>query len=102
MRLIACLARVFGQAPILVVADSWFGNNGLLKPLRAALGPRGHLLSRLRVNAVLYEEPTPTPGVPGRPRKYGPRLGSSAQLAATLRTGARAYRPNLYGAGGAR
>ena len=32
VRLIARLAKVFGQAPILVVADSWFGNNGLLAP----------------------------------------------------------------------
>ena len=97
VRLIERLARVFARAPILVVADSWFGNNGLLKPLRAALGPRAHLLSRLRVNAVLYEQPTPTPGAPGRPRKYGARLGNTAQLAATLRSGARAYTLNLYG-----
>ena len=66
VRLLAALAGVFGQAPILVVADSWFGNQGLLKPLRAALGPRAHLLSRLRVNAVLYERPTPTPGAASR------------------------------------
>ena len=55
VRLLAAWARVFGQVPILVVADSWFGNQGLLKPLRAALGPRAPLLSRLRVNAVRYE-----------------------------------------------
>jgi hypothetical protein len=97
VRLIAALARVFGQVPILVVADSWFGNNGLLKPLRAALGPRAHLLSRLRVNAVLYERPTPTPGTSGRPRKYGPRLGNAAKLAANLRAEARPYTLNLYG-----
>ncbi|MGB5560140.1 MAG: transposase, partial [Paracoccaceae bacterium] len=97
VRLIARLAKVFGQAPILVVADSWFGNNGLLKPLRAALGPRAHLLSRLRVNAVLYEQPTATPGTAGRPRKYGERLGNTAQLAAAVRLDARTYTINLYG-----
>jgi len=97
VRLIAALARVFGQVPILVVADSWFGNQGLLKPLRAALGPRAHLLSRLRVNAVLYERPTPTPGTSGRPRKYGARSGNTAQLATALRADARAYTLNLYG-----
>jgi hypothetical protein len=47
VRLIGDLAKVFATAPVLVVAYSWFGNNGLLKPLRAALGPRAHLLSRL-------------------------------------------------------
>jgi len=97
VRLVAALARVFGQAPILVVADSWFGNNGLLKPLRAALGPRAHLLSRLRVNTVLYDLPAATAGVPGRPRKYGARLGNTATLAATLRAEAHAYTLNLYG-----
>jgi hypothetical protein len=70
---------------------------GVLKPLRAALGPRAHLLSRLRVNAALYAPPTPTPGATGRPHKYGARLGNATQLAATLRTGAHAYTLNLYG-----
>ena len=95
VRLLAALAGVFGQAPILVVADSWFGNQGLLKPLRAALGPRAHRLSRLRVNAVRYERPAPTPGTAGRPRKYGARLGNAAQLAADLRAEARTYTLNL-------
>lgn len=85
------LARVFGQVPVLMVADSWLGNQGLLKPLRAALGPRAQLLSRLRVNAVLYAQPTPTPGTAGRPRKYGARLGNTAQLAAGLRAAAGTY-----------
>jgi hypothetical protein len=51
--LIARLGAFFRQAPVLVVTDSWFGNNGLFKPLRARLGARVHLLSRLRVNAAL-------------------------------------------------
>ena len=97
VRLIDDLAKVFAKAPVLVVADSWFGNNGLLRPLRAALGPRAHLLSRLRVNAALYAPPAPTPGAPGRPRKYGARLGNAAQLATTLRGEARGYTLNLYG-----
>ena len=97
VRLIAALAGVFGQVPVLVVADSWFGNQGLLKPLRAALGPRAHLLSRLRVNAVLCEQPAPTPGTAGRPRKYGTRLGNAAQLAADLRAEAGTYPLNRYG-----
>jgi hypothetical protein len=97
VRLISDLAQVFPNTPILVAADSWFGNKGLLQPLRAALGPRAHLLTRLRVNAALYALPTPTPGASGRPRKYGARLGNAAQLAATLRGEARAYTLNLYG-----
>ena len=32
VRLIGELAKVFPKAPVLVVADSWFGNNGLLTP----------------------------------------------------------------------
>jgi hypothetical protein len=95
--LIDALAKVFAMARVLVVTDSWFGNNGLLKPLRAALGSRAHLLSRLRVNAALYDLPTPTPGAPGRPRKYGARLGNAAQLAATLCAEASTYTLNLYG-----
>jgi hypothetical protein len=97
VRLISALAKVFPKPPILVAADSWFGNKGLLQPLRAALGPRVHLLSRLRANAALYAPPTPTPGAQGRPRKYGARLGNAAQLAASLRGEARAYTLNLYG-----
>ena len=94
VRLIGDLAQVFAKAPVLVVADSWFGNKGLLRPLRGALGPRAHLLSRLRVNAALYDRPTPTAGVPGRPRKYGARLGNAAQLATSLGGEARAYTLN--------
>jgi hypothetical protein len=95
--LIARLATVFAQVPILVVTDSWFGNNGLLQPLRALVGPRAQLLSRLRSNAVLFDRAPETPGRCGRPRKYGARLGSVAQLAAALREGARPYTLHLYG-----
>lgn len=97
VRLIGRLAGIFPPAPVLVVADSWFGNNGLLKPLRAALGARVQLLSRLRVNTVLYDLPAPLAGAPGRPRKYGARLGHTAQLAAALQAGAGTYTLNLYG-----
>jgi hypothetical protein len=80
-----------------VVADSWFGNAGLLKPLRAELGARAQLLSRLRVNTVLYDLPPKRTPTPGRPRKYGARLGNPAQLAAALQGEARTYTLNLYG-----
>ena len=95
--LIVRLGAVFTAVPVLVVCDSWFGNNGLLKPLRAQFGARAHLLSRLRSNAALYELPTPTPGRPGRPRKYGVRAGTAAQLATTLEAQAQRYTLHLYG-----
>jgi hypothetical protein len=96
--LIARLGGFFRQAPVLVVTDSWFGNNGLLGPLRARLGERVHLLSRLRVNAVLYARPAPLAGKAGRPRKYGQRLGSAAALAAAVRAKAQTYTLHVYGA----
>ena len=79
------MGDAFAEAPILVVADSWFGNNGLFKPLRERLGARVDLLSRLRVNAALYAIPEPLMGRPGRPRKYGKRIGNAADLAAAMR-----------------
>jgi hypothetical protein len=97
VRLIRSLAGVFPRAPILVVTDSWFGNNGLLKPLRRALGSRAHLLSRLRVNAVLHDLPVAVPGRAGRPRKYGERLGSVKAMQTALRATARSYSLNVYG-----
>ena len=96
--LIGRVGALFAPAPLLVITDSWFGNNGLFKPLRAALGPRVHLLSRLRVNAALYACPEPTPGKPGRPRKYGRRLGNAADLAAAHRAQAKTYSLHVYGA----
>jgi len=95
--LIERVAAVFAGVPVLVVTDSWFGNNGLFKPLRSALGERVHLLSRLRVNAALFALPVAQPGRCGRPRKYGARLGNAASLAATMRTQANTYSLHVYG-----
>lgn len=92
------LAAVFTAHPILVITDSWFGNNGLLKPLREAIGERVHLLSRLRCNAVLYGLPSAEKGIrQGRPRKYGARLGQVAELANYARELAKNYTITLYG-----
>ena len=96
--LIGRLGTFFAQASVLVVTDSWFGNNGLFKPLRARLGKRVHLLSRLRVNAALYAVPEPVPGKAGRPRKYGNRLGNAAELAAAMREKAQTHPLHVYGA----
>lgn len=97
VRLIQTIAGVFPRAPILVVTDSWFGNNGLLKPLRRSLGSRAHLLSRLRVNALLHDLPVAVPGRAGRPRKYGERLGHVKAMQTVLRATARTYSLQLDG-----
>ena len=96
--MIVRLGRSFRTVPGLVVTDSWFGNNGLFRPLRQGLGVRVDLLSRLRVNAVLYAQPEGVPGQPGRPRKYGARLGCVAELAEPLRAQAQCYQVHVYGA----
>jgi hypothetical protein len=51
------LAHHFDGVPMTVVCDSWFGNNGLFKPVRKYLGDSFHLVSRLRSNIVLYAMP---------------------------------------------
>lgn len=96
--MIARLSRCFPGVPVLVVTDSWFGNNGLLRPLRGQLGARADLLSRLRVNAVLFARPEGGTGKPGRPRKYGARLGSVAERAERMRAQAQRHRLHVYGA----
>jgi len=83
---------------ILAVCDSWFGNNGLLAPARKLIGNVFHLLSRLRANIVLYAMPPQrAPGQCGRSRKYGERLGSTADMAAILRGETTSLRVFLYG-----
>lgn len=92
------LAHHFDGAPMTVVCDSWFGNNGLFKPVRKYLGDSFHLVSRLRSNIVLYAMPPKrTLRQRGRPRKYGHRLGTSAEMAARLQTEASSHRVFLYG-----
>ena len=51
------VAAEFPESSIIVVADSWFGNNGMWKPLREELGARAHMISRLRSNNNLFELP---------------------------------------------
>jgi len=92
------IGQHFADTPLLAVMDSWFGNDGLYKPVRKALGERFHLLSRLRSNAVLYAQPEAAkPGQRGRKCKYGQRLGSASEQAATLRASAIRYQVDLYG-----
>jgi len=92
------LAHHFTGANVTVVCDSWFGNNGLFKPVRDLLGSSFHLLSRLRSNIVLYSMPqNGTSKKRGRPRKYGLRLGSCAEMAAIFMSHASIHRVFLYG-----
>jgi len=90
----------FGQ-PVLVVTDSWFGNDGLWSRLGRGRGGAFQILSRLRSNLTLYDVMhSPASGASprrGRPRKYGARLGSVAQCASTFRARAVTYRVLLYG-----
>ena len=92
------LAFHFPGVDIIVVCDSWFGNNSLFKPLREQLGSSFQLLSRLRSNTVLYSmPPNSSSKKQGRPRKYGNRLGSCAEMAASFIDRASTYHVFLYG-----
>lgn len=95
--MLCAVAAHFASLPVLVVTDSWFGNDGLLRPLRES-GYRFDLLSRLRSNIALYDSPEPqVPGQLGRRRKYGARLGSVSALANDLREQAQMFSVFLYG-----
>jgi hypothetical protein len=92
------VAVEFPQSNITVVTDSWFGNNGLWKPLRKELGGRVQMVSRLRANNNLFDLPAPPTGKgAGRPRKYGDRLGTTSSLALVNKDRAREVTVNLYG-----
>jgi hypothetical protein len=92
------LSHHFVGVAVTVVCDSWFGNDSLFKPLRKHLGDSVHLLSRLRSNTVVYTMPSNgTSKKRGRPRKYGHRLGSCAEMAARFVSHASTRRVFLYG-----
>nr|WP_320014017.1 transposase [uncultured Desulfobacter sp.] len=91
--------RNYFQQPVLVIADSWFGNDGLWSRLGRGEGGFFHLLSRMRTNITLYDLAPVSTGKRkvGRPRKYGSRLGSVADCAACWKKKCRAYMVFLYG-----
>ena len=67
--MLQAVAAAFVGSPVLVVADSWFGNAGLWKPL-AASAFDFQLLSRLRSNSTLSALPEARqPKQRGRSRK---------------------------------
>ncbi len=92
------ISDAFEQQRIITISDSWFGNNGLWKPLHNQLGPRFHMVSRLRSNNNIFQLPGPNlKKSPGRPRKYGERLGCAESLASEFRCLASDYSVDLYG-----
>ncbi|MBN4053175.1 transposase, partial [bacterium AH-315-L15] len=92
------IAETFSGIPILVITDSWFGNNGLFKPLRNTIGLHCHMLSRLRVNTNLFASPPKRRRQQrGRTKKYGPKIGNASTLATEFLKLAITYSVNLYG-----
>jgi hypothetical protein len=92
------IAAVFTEPVLLLITDSWFGNNSLYAPLHKILRDRIHLLSRYRCNASLYDLPIlPKKKKRGRPKKYGKKLGSVEELAEKLKKKAIKHNVFLYG-----
>jgi hypothetical protein len=72
INMITDIADAFDQTRMLTVADSWFGNIGLWKPLHKKLGEQFNMISRLRSNNNVFQLPGPhIRKGPGRRRKYG-------------------------------
>jgi len=98
VNMITDIAGVFKKTRIITTTDSWFGNDGLWKPLHKELGQWFHMISRLRSNNNVFDLPGfRTKRGPGHPRKYGKKLGSTSSLAVRYRHLAKEYSVNLYG-----
>lgn len=91
--------RNYFQQSVLIVADSWFGNDGLWSKLDRGSDGCFHLLSRMRTNNILYNFAPVSTGKrkAGRPRKYGNRLGSVDECAVKWKEEAETYTVFLYG-----
>lgn len=97
VQMLCSVAAHFAHLPVLVVADSWFGNDGLFRPLSQSEF-NFDILSRLRANITLYDlPPQRLPGQRGRARKYGEKLGAVSALAADRRDKAKYVSVFLYG-----
>lgn len=98
IEMITDISQVFDQDRIIAITDSWFGNDGLWKPLNNLLGARFQMVSRLRSNNSIFGLPGPRLKTgPGRPRKYGKKLGNPSSLANAFKSLASEYSVNLYG-----
>ncbi len=89
----------FYQQRVLIVADSWFGNDGLWSRLDRGQEGCFDLLTRMRKNNTLYDFPLKPGGKrgKGRPPKYGDRLGSVDDCAVKWKEKAQTYTVFLYG-----
>ena len=85
------------KRPVLIVCDSWFGTKPLLGEVRAKIAFAVHILSRLRISAILYEMPEFVPGKRGRRPKFGRQLAPVKVLSAQLRQSARSAMIHIYG-----
>ena len=98
VNMITDIAGVFRKTRIMTITDSWFGNNGLWKPLHEELGQWFHMISRLRSNNNVFDLPgSRIQSGPGRPKKYGKKLGNASSLAVRYKHLAKEYNVNLYG-----
>ena len=57
VEMLSKISTAFRDTPLLVVADSGFGNDGLFKPMRKTIERNCHILSRLRANTTLFAQP---------------------------------------------
>ena len=88
----------WSNSPILVVTDSWFGNGKLYNKIKDGIGQSVDVLTMLRTNSVLYGLPSDIKvKKPGRPSKYGTRVGSAKELANKYKDNAREIISLVYG-----
>jgi hypothetical protein len=85
------------KRPVLIVCDSWFGTKPLLMEVRDKVAFGVHILSRLRISAILYYFPEIVSGKRGRLPKFGRQLATVKFLSAQLRQSARSAIIHIYG-----
>lgn len=73
--LITQIAHACPDRPIHLVADAYYATRHW-----RGLDPRISLTVRLRTNAALYDIHTPQPGVTGRPKHIGDKIGTPTDL----------------------
>ena len=92
------ISAAFPAIPLLVVTDSWFGNDRLLKLMCKTVGQHYHILFRLRVNTTLFAlPPEHRKHQLGRSKKYGDKMANATTLANEFHECATTYPVNLYG-----
>lgn len=82
LEMIQLLASWIPDRKLLVTGDSEYAGGSISRHLPSNVG----LISRMTMNAALYEPPPPISGVRGRRRKKGNRLPSPAQVAEDRRS----------------